>query len=139
MIALGTQNGEIPAPPKNDRRSASWWKGGPKPGARQGKAILSIHTYRPSLAPALGNELYKGGKSALKPGDILKLHGKNGEIQCYEFVEAPRIHLNDYDPNSTVMHDENGPESVVIVTCWDFNKKTKDWDSRVMFQFKAVN
>lgn len=90
------------------------------------------------MAPALGNELYASGKSALQPGDIVKLHGKNGEIQCYEFTEAPKIFTDEYDEDSTVMLDDSGPESLVIVICWDFNKKTKDWDSRVMFQFKAV-
>lgn len=91
------------------------------------------------MAPALGNELYAGGKSALQPGDIIKLHGKNGEIQCYEFAEASKIFTDEYDENSTVMLDDSGPESLVIVICWDFDKKTKDWDSRVMFQFKAVS
>lgn len=138
VLAMGLQNGIVPAPPMNDRRSAAWWKDGPAPGDGQGKVVLTIHTYRPSLAPALGNELYASGKSALQPGDIVKLHGKNGEIQCYEFTEAPKIFTDEYDEDSTVMLDDSGPESLVIVICWDFNKKTKDWDSRVMFQFKAV-
>lgn len=139
VLAMGLQNGIVPAPPMNDRRSAAWWKDGPAPGDGQGKVVLTIHTYRPSLAPALGNELYAGGKSALQPGDIIKLHGKNGEVQCYEFTEAPRIFIDEYDENSTVMLDDSGPESLVIVICWDFDKKTTDWDSRVMFQFKAVS
>lgn len=138
VVSMGMQSGQIPAPPLSDRRSAAWWKGGPKPGSAQGKVVLTIHTYRPSLRPALGNELYAGGHSTLQPGDIVKLHGSNGEIACYRFTEAPKIHVNDYDPDSTVMLDPNGPSSLVIVICWDFNSRTKDWDTRVMFQFEAI-
>lgn len=138
VIALGTQGGQIPAPPKNDRRSAGWWKNGPKPGDPQGKVVLTIHTYRPSLRPALGNELYAGGQSALRPGDVLRLSAKDGTTVCYEFTEAPRIMVSDYDPDSTVMLDPNGKPSAVIVICWDFNRRTEDWDSRIMFQFRQI-
>ncbi len=138
VIPKPTQGGEIPAPPTNDRRSAAWWNGGPKPGSDHGKIVLTIHTYRPNLRPALGNELFRSGQSALQPGDILKVHGSNGEIVCYEFTKAKRVMVRDYDPNSTLMLDPKGPSSAVIVICWDFNTSTKDWDSRVFFQFKQV-
>lgn len=138
VIAMNADGGQIPAPPLNDRRSAGWWAGGPKPGAGKGKVVLTIHTYRPSLRPALGNELYDGGRSALRPGDLLKLHGRNGQTLCYEFTEAPRIFVKDYDPDSSLMLDSQGRPSAVIVICWDYNKRTKDWDSRVFFQFRQV-
>lgn len=138
VIPKSAKGGQIPAPPLNDRRSAAWWSGGPKPGSGQGKVVLTIHTYRPSLRPALGNEMFRGGKSTLQPGDIMKVHGSNGEIVCYEFTKASRVMVSDYDPNSTLMLDPNGPSSAVIVICWDFNKSTKDWDSRVFFQFKQL-
>lgn len=138
VIPKSTKGGQIPAPPLNDRRSAAWWSGGPKPGSDRGKIVLTIHTYRPSLRPALGNELFKGGQSALQPGDILKVHGTGGEIVCYEFTKASRVMVSDYDPDSTLMLDPSGPSSAVIVICWDFNKSSKDWDSRVFFQFKQL-
>ena len=128
----------MPSPPKSDRRSAAWWRGGPKPGADHGKIVLTIHTYRPSLRPALGNELFRGGKSALRPGDILKVHGSNGQIVCYQFTEASKVKVRDYDPDSTLMHDSRGPSAAVIVICWDFNTSSKHWDSRVFFQFKQL-
>lgn len=138
VIAMRTQGGQIPAPPKNDRRSAGWWSDGPRPGADHGKVVLTIHTYRPSLRPALGNELYDGGESALRPGDVPQLHAKDGRTVCYEFVEAQRIMVADYDPSSRVMLDPDGEPSAVIVICWDFSSSTKDWDSRVFFQFRRV-
>lgn len=138
VIPKATKGGQIPAPPLNDRRSAAWWSGGPKPGSDHGKIVLTIHTYRPSLRPALGNELFQGGQSALQPGDILKVHGSDGEIVCYEFTKASRVMVSDYDPDSTLMLDPSGPSSAVIVICWDFNKSSKDWDSRVFFQFKQL-
>lgn len=138
VIARPLQGGQVPAPPLNDRRSAAWWNGSPQAGAERGKSVLTIHTYRPSLRPALGNELYAGGTSTLRSGDIIKLHGADGAIACYEFTEAPRIHVDDYDPASTVMLDPTGDPSLVIVICWDFNQRTSHWDSRVMFQFDLV-
>lgn len=138
VIPKATKGGQIPAPPLNDRRSAAWWSGGPKPGSDHGKIVLTIHTYRPGLSPALGNELFQSGQSALQPGDILKVHGSNGEIVCYEFTDASRVMVRDYDPDSTLMLDPSGPSSAVIVICWDFNKSSKDWDSRVFFQFKQL-
>lgn len=133
-----TRGGQVPAPPKNDRRSAGWWSDGPKPGAGRGKAVMTIHTYRPSLRPALGNELFRGGQSALRPGDIIKLHGSAGQVACYRFTGAPKVWVRDYDPASKLMLDPSGAPSLVIVICWDFNGQTGDWDSRVMFQFEQV-
>ncbi len=136
VIPMHVQGGNVPSPPKRDRRSAGWWQDGPAPGAGRGKVVLTIHTYRPGLRPALGNELYAGGHSALRPGDLLKMHGADGQIACYEYVEAPRIKVSDYDPDSGVMIDRGGPASAVIVICWDH--RNGNWDSRVMFQFRAV-
>ena len=135
---MGAKGGQVPSPPKSDRRSAAWWKGGPKPGSDHGKVVFTIHTYRPSLRPALGNELFRGSKSSLQPGDILKVHGSDGEIVCYQFTEAPKVMVSDYNPDSKLMLDSSGPSSAVIVICWDFNKSSKEWDSRVFFQFKQL-
>lgn len=138
VLSLASEGNQIPSPPKRDRRSAGWWNEGPKPGSPHGKVVLTIHTYRPSLKPALGNELFSGGKSALRPGDLLKLYGKDGEIACYEFTQAQRVMVDEYDPASHLMYDLDGPSSAVIVICWDFDKHTEEWDSRVFFQFKQV-
>lgn len=142
ILALGEdKSGNIAAPPPAEKRTAAWWMNGPKPGT-PGKTILSIHTYR--KGGALGNEMYEGGESQLKPGDLIKLHGENGEVACYEFTEAKRIMVEDYDPDSDVMIDWDGESEVAIIICWDFDKDADEeagedpWESRVFFYGKLV-
>ncbi|NLE97409.1 MAG: class F sortase [Propionibacterium sp.] len=137
VLALGEDaNGNIAAPPPAEKRTAAWWENGPLP-ATAGKTILSIHTYR--NGGALGNEMYEGGESQMQPGDIIKLYSADGEIACYEFTEAKRIMVEDYDPDSDVMIDYDGESEVAIIICWDFNGDANEaagedpWESRVFF------
>ena len=123
--------GNIAAPPKDEPRTASWWNAGPRPGAEEGQALLSIHTYR--NGGALGNELYSDGGPALEAGDVIKLYGDDGQVQCYEFTEALKVWVADYDPQSDVMIDFDGDPRLAIIICWDFNRSTENWDSRVFF------
>lgn len=138
VLSLGLDaDGNIAAPPKDLPRTASWWNQGPRPGSDRGKAVLSIHTYR--NGGALGNEMFDGDASVLKPGDLITLTNDDGRKACYEFVDATRVMVADYDPDSDVMVDFNGDPMLVIVICWDFNKKTDEWDSRVFFHAKLVH
>ena len=137
VVSLGVdQDGSIAAPPLNEPRMASWWNEGPRAGSDAGKVVLSIHTYR--KGGALGNQLYKGGQSALQPGDRIILHGAEGEVACYEFVEAKKVFVSDYDPSSSDMVDYDGDPLLNMIICWDFVKGSKDWDSRVFFYAKPV-
>lgn len=137
IVALDLDDkGNIAAPPKDEPRLASWWSGGPQPGADKGKAILSIHTYR--NGNALGNELFKDGASQFKPGDILKVYGQAGQVQCYSYADATKINIADYDPESSVMIDYDGAPSLTIIICWDFVASTEEWDSRVFFNFVPI-
>ena len=137
IVALDVDSdGNIAAPPKDEPRLASWWSGGPQPGADKGRAILSIHTYRDG--DALGNEFFKDGTSQFQPGDIIKLYGDAGQVKCYSYTDAPKIQLSDYDPDSSVMIDRDGAPSLTIIICWDFNASTEIWESRVFFNFVPV-
>lgn len=137
VVALGQDaEGNIAAPPLDEPRMASWWNEGPRPGSDAGKAVLSIHTYR--NGKALGNEMWAGEQSELKPGDLIKLYGPNGEVQCYEFTETKKVFVKDYDPNSDVMVDFEGDPMLAIIICWDFDAKTENWDSRIFFYGKPV-
>lgn len=137
VVSLGEDaDGHIAAPPKDEPRMASWWNGGPKPGSDRGKVVLSIHTYR--SGGAIGNELFAGDKSNLTPGDTIKLSDDLGNVACYEYTESLKLLASDYDPQSTVMVDENGPPMVAIIVCWDHVEGTDDWASRVFFYGKAV-
>ncbi len=136
VLSLGRdEQGNIAAPPPAEKRTASWWNEGPKPGT-PGKAILSIHTYR--NGGALGNELYDGGKSQLTDGDVIKLYGASGEVACYRFTEAKKVMVADYDENSDTMIDFEGDSEVAMIICWDFDKTVDEkvadpWKSRVFF------
>lgn len=139
VIALDLdKDGNIAAPPFDQPRTASWWSGGPMPGSDAGKAVMSIHTYNPSLPPALGNHMYEGGQSQLKPGDVIKLYGRDGQVQCYEYTEIKKIWVDEYDPDSDVMVDFEGDPELAIVICWDFDSQTRDWDSRILFYFDPI-
>lgn len=142
VLALGEDaDGNIAAPPPAEKRTAAWWENGPLP-ATQGKTILSIHTYR--NGGALGNEMYEGGESQLQPGDLIKLYSADGDVACYEFTEAKRIMVEDYDPESDVMIDFDGDPEVAIIICWDFNADANEeagedpWESRVFFYGSLV-
>lgn len=137
VVSLGLDgDGAIAAPPLNEPRVASWWNQGPRAGSDAGKTVLSIHTYR--RGGALGNQMYEGGTSVLQPGDRIILRGAQGESACYEFVEAKKINVVDYDPASDVMVDYDGDPLLTMIICWDYVNGSKDWDSRVFFYAKPV-
>lgn len=133
VVALGEdETGAIAAPPKNEPRMASWWKNGPQPGDAQGRAVLSIHTYR--NGGALGNELFRpDGTTPLQPGDVITLHDDAGNTACYEFSHFVEIIAKDYDPSSDVMIDFEGEPSLVIIVCSAFEPETEIWHNRVLF------
>ena len=131
------ENGNIAAPPKDLSHTASWWNAGPKPGSDAGKVVISVHTYR--NGGALGNEMYSDDDGpALQPGDIIRLTSAKGKVQCYEFTGATKVWVKDYDPDSDVMVDFAGDPQLLIIICWDFNKETEDWDSRIFFHATPV-
>ncbi|HSO68477.1 MAG TPA: class F sortase [Arachnia sp.] len=131
------EEGNIAAPPKDEPRTASWWNAGPMPGADAGKALLSIHTYR--TGKALGNELYADGEPQLKAGDLIKLYGDDGVVQCYEFSSSTKVWVADYDPDSDVMVDFDGAPQLAIIICWDYNRSSGAWDSRIFFYGTPVS
>lgn len=132
VLSLGlASDGTIATAPLEEPRIASWWNQGPAAGSQAGKVVMSVHTYR--KGDALGNELYSGGTSALLPGDRIIVRGSGDEVACYDFVEAKKIALVDYDPASDTMIDFDGDPLLTIIICWDPVPGTRDWDSRVFF------
>lgn len=138
VISVGVdESGNIGAPPPAEKRTAAWWEDGPAPGSDAGKVVLSIHTYR--NGGALGNEMYEGGQSQLKDGDIIKMYSESGEVACYKFNEAKKVFVDEYDPDSDVMIDFEGDPKVAIIICWDFDATVDEsagqdpWKSRVFF------
>ncbi len=137
VVSLGLDaDGAIAAPPKDQPTTASWWNQGPRAGASVGKTVLSIHTYR--NGGAQGNRMYEGGQTQLSHGDLIKLYGTDGEVACYEFVEATKVWVEDYDPDSDVMVDFDGDPLLTIIICWDHVAGTDDWASRIFFYAQPV-
>lgn len=137
VVSLGLDaDGAIAAPPKDQPTTASWWNQGPRAGAAAGKTVLSIHTYR--SGGAQGNAMYEGGRVRLEPGDLIKLYGADGEVACYEFVEATKVWVDDYDPDSDIMVDFAGDPLLTIIICWDHVSGTDDWASRIFFYAQPV-
>ncbi len=137
VIALDTdENGNIAAPPKDQPKTASWWDKGPAPASEQGQVVLSIHTYR--NGGAVGNDMYSDEGPKLQPGDVLKLWDAQGNLACYEFVKAEKIALEDFDKDSNKLVRIDGDPGLAIIICWDFQKDTEEWNSRVFFHFKPV-
>ncbi|MEO7589397.1 MAG: class F sortase [Arachnia sp.] len=137
VVSLGLdKDGSIAAPPLDEPSMASWWNQGPRAGSDAGKVVLSIHTYR--RGGAMGNRLFDGGRSALQPGDRIILRGADGQVACYDFVEAKKVAVTDYDPASNDMVDYDGKPLLTIIVCWDYVKGSKAWDSRVFFYGKPV-
>lgn len=138
VLSLGLDaDGNIAAPPMDQPRTASWWNQGPRPGSDSGKVVMSIHTYR--NGGALGNEMYDDAGANLVPGDLIKIEGADGRTACYEFVEASKIWVDEYDVDSDVMVDFEGDPLLTMVICWDFDRETEIWDSRILFYAEPVS
>lgn len=138
VLSLGLDaEGNIAAPPMDQPRTASWWNQGPRPGSDTGKVVMSIHTYR--NGGALGNEMYSDAGPELVPGDLIRIVGEDGRTACYEFVEATKVWVDEYDPDSDVMVDFEGNPLLTIVICWDFDWDTEFWASRILFYGKPVS
>nr|WP_130865087.1 class F sortase [Acidipropionibacterium timonense] len=136
VLALGRDaDGAAAAPPKNEPSTAAWYDEGPKPGSKQGKVLLSIHTYH--AGGALGNTLYDSSKG-IKKGDLIRLSDAQGHTMCYRYDHLTKIAVKDYDPNSDLVYDDAGKPQVVICICWDYDATKKDWDSRVLFYATPV-
>ena len=62
-----------------------------------------------------------------------------GLVQCYEFTRSTKVWVADYDPNSDVMVDFEGAPQLAIIICWDYNRSSGEWDSRIFFYGTPVS
>ena len=120
----------------DEPKTAAWWNLGPTAGSNAGQVVLSIHTYQ--SGEAVGNQLYKDGTSQLAAGDVLKLTSADGRTACYQFTEDQKVDEATFDRDSDLLERQTGDPALAIVICWDYNKDTSNWDSRIFFKFKPV-
>ena len=132
VLSRGVEGtGAAGSPPKSDPSSWAWFNEGPRPGSGKGKVALNGHTYH--KGGAIGNRLMAG----LKKGDIIRPTDKAGQTACYRYDHKTKVMVKDYDPNSNILYDNNGPAQAVIVVCDDYKGKD-DWESRVFFYADPV-
>ena len=126
--------GAAGAPPRDDPSSMAWFNQGPKVGSNRGNVVLTSHTFH--VGEALGNRMYSRD-NGIKPGDIIRFSDTSGNTVCDRYTHNVKVWVKDYDPNSTILYDDNGPAQAVIVVCWDY-VKGKGHESRVLFYADPV-
>ncbi|MDO4411660.1 class F sortase [Cutibacterium sp.] len=135
VLSVGLDSaGAAGAPPRDDPSSMAWFNQGPKVGSDKGNVILTSHTFH--IGEALGNRMYDKN-DGIKPGDIIRISDKAGNTVCYRYTHNTKVWVKDYDPNSTILYNNDGPAQAVIVVCWDY-VKGKGHESRVLFYAEPV-
>lgn len=127
LSAVGEDaNGAPGAPPLSRLYDTAWYQKSPKPGSTRGNVIINIHSW--ASGPALGNDL----RQQLRSGDVIKVTGADGRVACYRFREMIKFRVADYDPKSGIYHNRSGRPQLAIMTCWDRNPRTGEYESRVL-------
>lgn len=127
VLSLGlTKSGSVDAPPLSQLMTAGWYNGSPKPGSAQGHVVMTAHTTIRSGATALGNLLMAG----LTHGAVIRLSDASGKTVCFRYADRKKIWVREYTNDSTDWINDNGPARLALLTCDDYNKRTKEFDSR---------
>lgn len=136
VLSLGLADDGTPqTPPFSQPYTVGWYNLGPKPGARQGKAVLTAHTF--SRGHALGNAM-ADARTGLKPGAVISMTDGQGRTLCWLVSGATKVWVKDYDPDSTVIYDDAGRPELAIVICWDYDKGSKFWASRIVYHAEPL-
>lgn len=129
------EDGNPGAPDPDDGFTTAWYQRSAAPGQTKGNVILTIHTY--SKGTALGNELLDF-RHGLEEGDVLKITDVDGNQVCYQYTGQRKVWVNEYDPDSGIFHNLDGPPQLAIMVCDDWDKASQVWKSRVIFYAKKV-
>lgn len=134
MIALGTSADNAPiAPPGNMGNTVGWFDRSAAPGSAKGRTVLTAHTFR--LGGALGNDLNHG---LLSPGDVIAITDAGGRSACYRFTGALKVFVADYNPDSTLIYDNDSAPQLVIVVCSDYPLVGSNAASRALYYADLV-
>ncbi len=118
MMSLGRDESDAAgAPPVSEGYTVGWFNEGPKIGSKQGKAVLTSHTYYEGTA--LGNELNSG---LWKAGDILKIEDSAGNNACYAYKDNLHVFTADYDSDSSILYDDKNDPMFAMVVCSDWDE-----------------
>lgn len=135
MMTVGKDSSGNPgAPPLSQMFSTAWYRGSPAPGSSRGNVIVNVHSY--ARGAALGNNLNAG--SGLRAGDVIRVVGEDGQVACYRFREKIKFSVASYRPDSGVYFNATGRPQLAIMTCWDRNSRTGEYESRIIFYADRV-
>ncbi len=99
--------------PPSDPMQLGWWSDGAKPGAEQGSALITGHTYQAGAAAL--NDLER-----LKPGDRVRVDTNKGTIR-YEVKSTKIFTKGDLARQAQRLFDQTSEGRLVLITC-------EDWD-----------
>lgn len=136
VIPVGQEpDGAIGAPPLDQKFTLGVWSSGPKIGSTKGNVIGTAHTWTGAIG--LGNVVNGETGKGLQPGDVIRFTDGTTTV-CYIYREKVHFTVASYDENSTMWINPEGKPQFTIMICDDFNTKTQDWDSRIIFYADLV-
>jgi hypothetical protein len=134
ILSLGLDaNGAAAAPPGSQGYTLAWYNKGPLANADKGMTLLSGHTF--TTNGAIGNELNNG---LLQVGDYIELSDDQGNSACYQYANTIRVFVNEYDPDSKLVYDNDGYPRMVLVVCSDWDTVGKLHTARALYYFYPV-
>jgi hypothetical protein len=136
VISVGWENGAAAAPPADRGMTWAWFNEGPKPGSSQGKVLLSGHTWL-NNNKSIGNQLNYG---LLTPGDYMVIADDSGNSACYQYTDAIRVFVADYNPETTsqVIYDNEGAPQLAMVVCSNWDHTLQQHMSRAIYYANLV-
>ncbi|WP_083441528.1 class F sortase [Nitriliruptor alkaliphilus] len=125
VLRLGLEDdGAMEVP--QDFAQAGWFDRGPKPG-RVGPAVIAGHVDDRS-GPAVFFRL-----SELEPGDLIEVHGEDGEIVTFAVRETQQ-HPKDAFPTEAVYSGTPGSELRLITCSGEFDRGERSYrDNTIVF------
>jgi LPXTG-site transpeptidase (sortase) family protein len=111
---------EVPSKPL----MAGWYTGSPTPG-QQGPSVIAGHVDSKETGPAV---FYRLGQ--VEPGDRVRATLQDGEVASFE-VTAVRSYSKTHFPTHAV-YGNTERASLRLITCSDWNQKTREYDGNVV-------
>jgi hypothetical protein len=132
VLALPRDSFGIPGvPPVSDsgKQAFGWDAPGLRPGAPQGNAIMTAHTYPDGSA--LGNALL----TRLQEGDRMTVYGPGKERLCYRVFDRVEIL---FDASGYRFYDTDGPHDLVFIACSGTRLGPGEWTHRTIWYSRLV-
>ncbi|WP_130866080.1 class F sortase [Acidipropionibacterium timonense] len=125
-------DGAPKAPPLSDNENFTWYRSSAAPGSGQGLSLLMTHTYH--AGGATGNAIHAG----LRPGALIRVSDGSRTL-CYRVSGTRKIWVSSYSSaDENFIYSSSGAPRIGILICWDWNPRTREWDSREVYTATAT-